>query len=163
MTRDDLVRDTYAHFGLAIYQVQVLEHTIVNAMVVARMPDRDRISRRAIDGFMDREFDRTLGRLVRELGKYASVPDDLVDVLSQALEKRNWLVHDYFRERAEQFVTDSGCHQMIAELDVAQRQFHSAGERLDLLLRPVRERFGVTDEAIAEHVSALLKKQTTDG
>lgn len=25
MNRDDLVRDTYAHFGLAVYQAQVLE------------------------------------------------------------------------------------------------------------------------------------------
>ena len=40
MNRDDLVRDTYAHFGLAIYMAQVLEQAIVTTMVVARMPDR---------------------------------------------------------------------------------------------------------------------------
>lgn len=88
MTRDDLVLDTYAHFGLAIYQLQVLEHAVVNAMVVARMPNRDRITRRDIDAFMDWEFDRTLGQLFRELNKYVSVPDDLADVLRQALVKR---------------------------------------------------------------------------
>jgi hypothetical protein len=49
MNRDNLVRDVYAHFGLAMYKVQVLEHGVVNAMVVARMPDRDRITRQEID------------------------------------------------------------------------------------------------------------------
>ena len=59
MSRDDLVRDTYAHFGLALYKAQVLESGIVNAMVVARMPDRDRITRREIDSFMDRQLENT--------------------------------------------------------------------------------------------------------
>lgn len=67
MNTDDLVRDTYAHFGLATFKAQVLEHGVVNAMVVARMPDRDRINRRDIDAFMDRQFEHTLGQLLGEL------------------------------------------------------------------------------------------------
>jgi hypothetical protein len=155
MNRDDLVRDTYAHFGLAIFKAQVLEHGIVNAMVVARMPDRDRISRRDIDAFMDRQFDNTLGQLLRELKKYTAVPDDVSQVLAGALSTRNWLAHDYFRERAEDFVTDAGCHRMIAELEAAQQVFDQADQRLSVLLRPIRERFGVTDAAIANEVRKL--------
>jgi hypothetical protein len=44
MNSDEVVRDMYAHVGLAMYQAQVLEHSIVNAMVVARMPERDCIT-----------------------------------------------------------------------------------------------------------------------
>ena len=114
MNRDDLVRDTYAHFGLAIFKAQVLEHGVVNAMVVARMPDRNRFDRRDIDAFMDRQFEHTLGQLLYELKKYTSVPDDVSQILAGALSTRNWLAHDYFRERATDFVTDAGCHRMIA-------------------------------------------------
>jgi hypothetical protein len=152
---DDLVRDTYAHFGLAIFKAQVLEHGVVNAMIVARMPDRDRINRRDIDAFMDRQFEHTLGQLLRELKKYTSVPDDLSQILAGALSTRNWLAHDYFRERAADFVTDAGCHRMIAELEAAQRAFDLADERLSALVRPIRERFGVTDAAIASEVRKL--------
>jgi hypothetical protein len=116
VNRDDLVGDTYAHFGLAIFKAQALEHGVVNAMVVARMPDRDRINRRDIDAFMDRQFEQTLGQLLRELKKYTSVPDDLSQILAGALSTRNWLAHDYFRDRAADFVTDAGCHGLIAEL-----------------------------------------------
>jgi hypothetical protein len=36
MDQGDQIRDTYAHFGLAMYMAQVLEHGLVNAMVIAR-------------------------------------------------------------------------------------------------------------------------------
>jgi hypothetical protein len=163
MNRDDLVRDTYAHFGLAIFKAQVLEHGIVNAMVVARMPDRHRISRSDIDAFMERQFENTLGQLLRELKKYTTVPKDISKVLAGALSTRNWLVHDYFRERAEEFVTDAGCQQMIAELEAAQRAFDLADERLSALVRPIRERFGVTDMAIANEVRKLSDGSGLDG
>lgn len=156
MNRDDLVRDTYAHFGLAIYKAQVLEHGIVNAMVVARMPERNKITRSDIDSFMDWQFENTLGRLIRELKKHVSVSADLEARLREALERRNWLAHDYFRERALEFVTDGGCHRMIEELGEAQRLFHAVDEQLTALVRPIRERFGISDEAIAAEVAASI-------
>jgi len=158
MKRDDLVRETYAHFGLAMYNAQVLEHGIVNAMVVARMPERDKITRSGIDAFMNRQFDSTLGQLVRELQRYVEVPNDLEESLRKALSRRNWLAHDYFRERAEDFVTDAGCHRMIEELGVAQRLFQGVDEKLTGLVRPIREKFGLTDEAIVAESQALMAK-----
>src|SRR5689334_13712847 len=123
MSRDDLIRDTFAHFGLAFYQAQVLEHGIVNAMVVAKMPDRERLTRRDIDSFMDQQFENTLGQLIRAVKKHVAVPGELEDQLTEALSKRNWLAHEYFRARAVDFMTDAGCHRMIEELELVQRLF----------------------------------------
>jgi len=149
-----MVRETYAHFGLAIFRAQGLEHAIVNAMVVARMPDRARITRNDIDAFMDRHFKQTLGQLMRALNKFVTVPSDVTDVLDRALTRRNWLAHDYFRERAAEFMTNSGCLQMISELQAAQQLFADASGALDDLVRPIREQFGITDAAIASEVEA---------
>lgn len=55
--RDALVREIYAHYGLAMYQAQVLEHGIVNAMVYAQMPNRHRITRADIEAFTGRQFE----------------------------------------------------------------------------------------------------------
>jgi hypothetical protein len=109
MDRNDIVRDTYAHFGLALYQAQVLEHGIVNAMVYARLPDRHRIRRSEIDAFMGRQFEKTLGALLRELEKYVIVRPELAADLAKALRMRNHLAHEYFRERAATFMTNEGC------------------------------------------------------
>ena len=157
MDRDALVRDTYAHYGLAMYQAQVLEHGIVNAMLCARMPDRDRITRADIDAFRDRQFEKTLGALLRELGKHVEVPPDVADALTRALRLRNVLAHDYFRERATVFMTDEGCLAMIAELETYRETFSEADVRLAELVRPIRERFGVTDDRIQAESDEMLR------
>ena len=153
MERDDLVREVYAHFGLAMYLAQVLEHGIVNAMVVAKLPSSNSTTRQDIDVFMDQQFKNTLGRLLGELQRHIAVPDRLARILSEALSKRNWLAHSYFRERAADFVTAAGCHRMILELGEAQQLLTQADHELAMVVRPIRERYGVTEEAVETEVS----------
>jgi hypothetical protein len=41
---------------------------------------------------MDRQFENTLGQLLRALKKYVAIPDNVSEVLREALSKRNWRV-----------------------------------------------------------------------
>ena len=163
MTEDDHVRDTYAYYGLAMYAAQVLEHGLVNAMVAARLPERRTITRGEIDNFMDRQFEKTLGQLLRELERYVTVPADLSARLSEALSKRNWLAHDCFRERATTFITQAGRDSMIREFQAVQHLFECADHQLSELVRPIREKHGVTNEAIAAEYDALQQNAGLDG
>jgi hypothetical protein len=156
MDRDDLVRDTYAHYGLAMYQAQVLEHGIVNAMVYARMPERNRVTRDEIDTFMGRQFEKTLGALLREIKKYVDVPADLAADLTEALRRRNHLAHEYFRERAEAFMTNDGCLRMIQELQDWQAFLRDVTGRLAELVRPIGERFGITADRVAAECESMI-------
>src|SRR5437879_2832975 len=108
MTADEHIREVYAHFGLAVYCGQLLEHGIVNAMVTLRLPNRDQFTKRDIDAFMDQQFENTLGKLVKDIRAETALPADVEDLLAQALSMRNWLCHDYFRERAVEFMTERG-------------------------------------------------------
>ena len=157
-TKDDLTRDTYAHFGLAIFQAQILETEIVTSMVIAMFPKKDLIGRQKISAFMDQQSTYTLGKLLRELKKYASVPDELEQTLEEALKKRNWLAHDYFKERAEEFVSSAGCNLMIRELEGAQQLFRDAAHTLNISVKPIRERFGLTDEMIDRELERQMVK-----
>ena len=143
---DDSVRDTYAHFGVAIFRAQTLETEIVNAMVIARLPERAHITRQEIDVFMNRPL--TLGRLLKELKKYIQVHDELKQTLWKAHEKRNWLVHHFFKERAKEFMSSAGCNLMISELEEAEQLFWHAAYALNISVKPIRERFGLTDEVL---------------
>ena len=40
---DALVRDTYVHFAVAMFRAQNLETEIVNAMIIARLPEKDHV------------------------------------------------------------------------------------------------------------------------
>jgi hypothetical protein len=156
-------RDTYAEFGLAVYLAQVLEYALVNAMIVAQLPQAGAITRNDIDAFMAQEFKGTLGRLIRNLAVHVAVPTTLQTVLSDALEKRNWLAHHYFRERAEQFVTTTGRSSMIDELHTAQELFERADKELLELIKPMRERFGITDEKIEAMLGEIESRLSADG
>lgn len=100
-------KSVYAHFGAAVYYAQCLEHGLVNALVYLDLiPNHPRPVhsveewQQSFDGFMGRQFDNTLGQLIRQLSSVATILTQLQSKLADALRLRNWLAHDYFRERA---------------------------------------------------------------
>jgi hypothetical protein len=155
MTVDEHVREVYAWFGLAVYCGQVLEHGVVNAMVTLRLPKRERFTRGDIDMFMDRQFEKTLGRLIKELQAEMPLPADLEESLRKALETRNWLCHDYFRERAVEFMTEAGRNGMLAELAHARELLVRADRSLTSVVQPIADRHGLTTAAIRAEYEAM--------
>ena len=128
-----------------MYLAQTLEHGIVNALVILRLPEKDKYTRQDIDEFMEGRFQKTLGALLKYLKSEVALPPDLESTLTEALNRRNYLAHHYFREQAESFVTRSGRAQMHQELQVDQQLFERANEKLEKALTPFRVKHGVTD------------------
>lgn len=152
---DEHVKTVYAHFGLALYLAQCLEGELANALVyIDLIPRKARTIRTReewaaeFDSFMDRNFKQTLGRLVRNLRDATAVPPELEDKLSQALKRRNWLTHHFFRERATEFMSARGRDNMIRELEEAQELFQTAEDLLGQTFKPIREKYGFTDERL---------------
>jgi hypothetical protein len=148
-------KSVYAHFGAAMYFAQCLEHGLVNALVYldlipnhARSAQSSTEWQASVDGFMDRQFENTLGQLVRRLSRVATVPTGLSTQLENALRLRNWLAHDYFRERATAWFSSDERDRMIEELERCRTTFQEADQLLDATFKPVRERYGLTDERL---------------
>ena len=155
---DEHVKAVYAHFGLAVYFSQVLEHGLVNALVFidllprkAGRPVAKQEWFKEFDAFMDQHFETTLGKMIRSLKNVISIPHDLESLLAEALNKRNFLAHHYFKDRSTEFMTKLGRDKMILELQEARTLFEHADDKLDEVVRPLRERFGLTDEQFAKH------------
>lgn len=168
-SKDEHVKTVYAHFGLALYLAQVLEHGIVNALVYLQLlPQRagKPIPREEwkieFDSFMERNFQATLGRMIKNLRAVVSVPAELEESLSKALTRRNYLAHHFFRERAEDFMSSRGREEMIAELEAAQSIFSAADEQLSEVTRAVRTKFGFTDERVAKYFEEYRAKFEDD-
>jgi hypothetical protein len=105
------VKEVYARFGLAVYCVQVLEHGLVNAFLVLKLiPSRRHLARSReeweaeVDAFMDRHFEATMGRMMKNLRDVTRT--ELENPLHDALRRRNWLIHDFFRERRQEKTPD---------------------------------------------------------
>ena len=157
------VKTVYAHFGLAVYSSQVLEHGLANAMLIFQLVPRAAAVAKPsswpsrVDSFIEEQFQETLGRLIRKLQKVASVPSHLEQLLARALERRNWLSHHYFRERATEFLSAAGRDTMIAELEEAQALFQEADAALEAVSKPVRERYGYT-EALLTRIEEQMRR-----
>jgi hypothetical protein len=167
---DEHVREVYARFGLAVYCAQVLEHALVNALVVLDLiPNRRHLAssleewEAAVDTFMDRHFETTMGRLMKALRDVTAVPPDIEHLLRDALKRRNWLAHDFFRDRATEFVSFDGREQMLREVDACRSCFQTADQRLEEIIRPIRVKAGITDEVVERAYQRMMTSHKGDG
>lgn len=159
------IKEVYARFGLAVYCGQVLEHDLVNAMVFLDfIPTHGyKVSTRhewetKVDSFMDHHLGTTMGRMLKNLAAVTTVPPDIEKLLREALQKRNHLAHDFFRERALDLMTQAGRERMLIEVDACRELFEKAAEALEAIVQPLRVRFGMTDESIEAKYQAILAK-----
>ena len=161
------IKEVYAHFGLAQYLAQVLEHGIVNALVYLELiPSKLRSKQRKtreewlqhFDEFMGRKFESTLGHLIKGLREHHVVASELERTLASALQARNWLAHAYFRDRSSEFMTEAGRESMIGELQRFQTLFERADELLESALKPTRLKYGFTDEQLEKAVAEALQE-----
>ncbi len=156
-------KTVFAHYGVAMYLAQCLEHALVNAMLfLNQFPNRANTARTrqewwdCVDGFYDHHFEHTLGRMIRDLAKVTAVPGELESKLSRALALRNWLAHDFFRERADGFATTERHDRMIAELEDVQAVFRDVDALLERTFKPAREKYGFTDERLDQIFKQMI-------
>lgn len=155
---EDDIREMFARFGAAVHAAQVLEHGIVNAMLILHLPNRNRFTKFDIDAFMDQQFENTLGKLIRNLREKLTLPVDLEHLLYKALKTRNWLCHEYFRERANEILTTEGQQGMIAELVDAYQDLYRADKALTALVQPLADRLGITQELIEREFDSIKRE-----
>lgn len=155
------IREVYSRYGLAMYQAQVLEHGMVNAVIVARMlptmhghPDRVAWEE-AFDRAYDTELAKTFGNMLHALAA-VGLPDDLMDKLRIAKVERDRLAHRFFREHDEAFLGRSGRTAMIAECERAIEAFAAVDADLEEFMRPQRERHGITAEWVEGHLADAI-------
>ncbi len=110
------IKEVYAYFGLAMYRAQCLERQLAIVLATRYGPGPTKITNVEYDGLLESLFSKTMGRLVRDIGEVAKLSEREEEQLREALNKRNWLAHRYFWERARVFLSASGRVAMIQEL-----------------------------------------------
>ena len=102
-------------FGEVMFQLQSLERIlgIVLAMVVG--PGPTKITREECRVLLDSYFGKTFGQLGR-LEQVAELPPSVMSRLRDAIDKRNWLAHHYFWDRAKAICDSHGRAAMLEEL-----------------------------------------------
>lgn len=155
------VREVYSRYGLAMFMAQVLEHGMVNALLVLRflptMKDyADRSSwDEAFEHFYDAELAKTFGNMVRALEQTGAFSPHLIKRLRDTKTHRDRLAHRFFREHDTDFMTRLGRTKMIAECEELIELFRSIDREVEGIVAPQQRRFGITPEWIEEHVALM--------
>jgi hypothetical protein len=127
MNFDPQVRDVYGEHGAAISEAQLLENYLGYAIVAAQ----DLASSESLASEMALVSRRSMGQLIRRLRELIPIASSFDARLDMALERRNWLAHRYFSDRAMPFQTESGRAEMIRELDEIGEEFYQLWGYLD--------------------------------
>ena len=151
-------RETFARYGLAMYHAQCVEKSL--AILVSSVFNKefllsDADGREEIQGEV---FSKTIGKLLTRMRKQVSVPPNLDKILDEARQKRNWLAHEYFWERAGEFMTTRGRNNMIDELTKISEFFSKVDGHLVSIYEMWMKRVGVPQETIDASLKKLISE-----
>ena len=152
------IKEVYARYGLAMYQAQCVEREIAILLATVHGPGANRMTRAEYDELLDSLFRRVLGNLIRRLRDATSLREDFDTFLQETLEKRNWLAHNYFWERAGHFVTEEGRTMMLDELTSIIAEFEEMDHSLHLINREWAREHGVTEEIEQEALERIIQQ-----
>lgn len=151
------IKQVYEAYGLAMYQAQCLEKQL--AMVYVTHPKFSRrITREELEQNLTRNFKQTFGRLFGDMRRTVHLSLDFESRMQSAVDKRNWLAHDYFWDRAGYFPTYQGRETMIHELTELAEQFDSMDQQLETVYRKWMERNGITEEHAQQALDELIER-----
>lgn len=153
---NEQIRDVYALFGLAVYQAQCVEREIGILLTTVYGPGIQKMTRTDYDTMLQGEFKKTFGGLIATLRKAAVIPGDFDQKLADALNKRNWLAHHYFWDRAGHFMTEKGRQMMMKELQEVVDQFAELDAQITKTVRAWSEKYGVTQAVIEQEIAKLI-------
>ncbi len=159
------IREVFAYFGRATFTAQCLEQAIIQNLVffdhfpkaIGTIKDKETWTAR-FDSFEAAELRRTLGMLIKRLRAEGQVTTSIEEHLDEVLEKRNWLAHRYFNERAVEFSQTDGRAKMLEELQDVYDLFRKVEVMINEITRPVSLKYGMTDEILDQITSDMIKQ-----
>lgn len=161
MSEDEQTREVYAHAGLALYWAQCFEMSLSNFLLLMKRMDGDLISESEFNSYEAGLQKQTLGKLLNSVRKIAVLDDKAFEFVNAALDKRNFIAHHYFRERAEGFFSGKGKSAMIDELIHIQNVFRRADAVGSSLAGAVGMALGITEEHIETELEAMKARHAS--
>jgi hypothetical protein len=166
-------RELYAHFGRAAFHAQCFEMSLeIILLLYHKLGDPTFTVERweAMEATLQK---KTMGYLLREVQTRMNVVvQGEADVLNQALEKRNYLMHRFWRENIQLTLTTPGRDRLIDELNDIANSFTMADALVSSMYGAMAKMIGMTEEAFeaelhqfhkeAEHLGKRLLEESPE-
>ena len=156
---DEQCRDVYAYLGVAAYFAQCLEKSLCNFLLFHNVLTKGNVTLKTVDPVEKAIHKKTLGQLLREVKPVVQFDDPAGEALvDKALDRRNFLLHHYFWERAVEFQSANGRVKLLAELSDLRVLFQRADELAKALARKAGKAVGVSDELLQAELAEMNRE-----
>jgi hypothetical protein len=160
MSLEDEHREVYLHFGAVVARVSAFETVLQNILLMVAK----RSGKAATDAELDEleeklQNSKTLGQLIGDVVTEVPIEDQVKKLMADALKRRNFLMHRFFRVRAFAFETAAGRKRMVEELKEAHAYIFVATNFAEQLGMDIGKHFGITPEAVAEEAERMRRRE----
>ena len=155
---DEEHKEVCAQFGLAAFLGNALESTLGCILMgrgkiqgTATTPEQ----LEALETVLNKD---TLGSLVRKVRAGVQLSEDTERIVVFALQRRNFLIHHFFRELAFDMDSNAGRRKLITELQEIQGVILAANKLADDLLQGLAKLLNITPTMLAAEVEDLRRQ-----
>lgn len=141
----DDIKEVYAQFGLAYYLGEVLHRGLCHLYLGLRSPEEGRTQPR-IEELMREAYAETFGGIFNKV-RYA-LQDELAATLGKAVERRNYLAHQFWFEQVHMLSSAEGAHALVVQLAESTAEFERINSEVERLTRADLYRLGITGDTL---------------
>jgi hypothetical protein len=127
------MRELHYWAGLTLNAAQGLEYgckLVIFLLAEQKLVD---YSVRDAQALMDVDQKKTFGQVLKTLKKYVPFDANQEGLFMEALQKRNWFIHEFYSARGENLVDHAGRESGIRELKILRKLFLEA----DAIIKPI--------------------------
>lgn len=151
----------YAYFGLAIYFSQVLEETFSIMLWTDKIFKKKVKTNKEVNEIIDviENSKKTMGVFINEVKQSYSLTENLAADLSSVLEKRNYIVHKYFKIEIQKTFTDFGKKEMLKYFGDFIDEVQRIDSELNSYYSKYTNEMGLTEQRIEEIMNTMKKEE----
>jgi hypothetical protein len=169
------IKDVYAQFGLTfshgVNVEGILANLILTADFVKRMYDEskkagkpiyDRYTMgRKLDEYLDEQHEKTMGHLLNAKGgvkEFIKLDTALEKRVDDALRRRNYLAHNFWRERGQEAISVKRRAAVFADLQADQKFFEDLAKDLEAVAIDQVRQIGLDADKLKTKIDASVKR-----
>ena len=143
----DHSRDVFTYFGLAVYSSQSLEQQLVNLLMLMKLSEGKIPTEEDFTEIYQRKLSSSLGQLVQEIQHHFPFTKEETIQLTRIWKQRNYIVHDYVKERIQETFSPGGRYRMIRELTKFSDQAQMLEKKLQGYSRELYRTLGLENDS----------------
>ncbi|WP_312351483.1 hypothetical protein [Empedobacter sp.] len=155
------VRVIYAYFGLAIYITNCLEETFSIMLWTNRIFKNKPKTNKEVNEIIDEVENsrKTMGLLIQEIKENYGLTDEHKLQLKNVLDKRNYLIHKYFRLEIQKFYSETGNKEMLKYFSDIIKEAQNLDNELNQYFEHYKLKLGFDERRITELVDKMKSEE----